>query len=82
MTEYEAIAKKKLPKMVYDYYAHGAKNLSSFHEIFIPTMLRFHPQILIDVSKISMPIMISTIAMQKMAHPEAMELKRIILSLL
>ncbi|MBA0699626.1 hypothetical protein Goari_001239, partial [Gossypium aridum] len=44
-------------------------------------MLRFRPQILIDVSKIdmtttvlgfkiSMPIMISPTAMQKMAHPE------------
>ncbi|PPD92894.1 hypothetical protein GOBAR_DD10164 [Gossypium barbadense] len=52
-------------------------------------MLRFRPQILIDVSKIdmtttvlgfkiSMPIMISPTDMQKMAHPEGMELKRII----
>jgi (S)-2-hydroxy-acid oxidase len=26
VTEYEAIAKQKLPKMVYDYYASGAED--------------------------------------------------------
>lgn len=26
MTEYEAIAKEKLPKMVFDYYASGAED--------------------------------------------------------
>ena len=26
VTEYEAIAKEKLPKMVYDYYASGAED--------------------------------------------------------
>ncbi|XP_022575429.2 glycolate oxidase 2-like [Brassica napus] len=82
VTEYEAIAKEKLPKMVYDYFASGAEdewtlqeNRNSFARIL------FRPRILIDVSKIdmtttilgfkiSMPIMVAPTAMQKMAHPE------------
>ncbi|KAK4857892.1 hypothetical protein QYF36_007829 [Acer negundo] len=82
VTEYEAIAKEKLPKMIYDYYASGAEdqwtlkeNRNAFSRIL------FRPRILIDVSKIdmtttvlgfkiSMPIMIAPTAMQKMAHPE------------
>ncbi|CAH2062504.1 unnamed protein product [Thlaspi arvense] len=80
--EYQAIAKEKLPKMIYDYYASGAEdqwtlqeNRNAFSRIL------FRPRILIDVSsidmtttvlgfKISMPIMIAPTAMQKMAHPE------------
>ncbi|XP_044496698.1 peroxisomal (S)-2-hydroxy-acid oxidase-like isoform X2 [Mangifera indica] len=80
--EYEAIAKQKLPKMIFDYYAAGAEdqwtlkeNRNAFSRIL------FRPRILIDVSKIdmtttvlgfkiSMPIMIAPTAMQKMAHPE------------
>ncbi|KAI3712186.1 hypothetical protein L1987_70736 [Smallanthus sonchifolius] len=82
VTEYQAIAKEKLPKMVYDYYASGAEdqwtleeNRNAFSRIL------FRPRILIDVSKIdmtttvlgfkiSMPIMISPTTMQKMAHPD------------
>nr|GEW55069.1 peroxisomal (S)-2-hydroxy-acid oxidase GLO1-like [Tanacetum cinerariifolium] len=80
--EYEALAKEKLPKMIYDYYASGAEdqwtlqeNRNAFARIL------FRPRILIDVSKIdlttqvlgfkiSMPIMVAPTAMQKMAHPE------------
>lgn len=80
--EYEALAKEKLPKMIYDYYASGAEdqwtlqeNRNAFSRIL------FRPRVLIDVSKIdmtttvlgfkiSMPIMIAPTAMQKMAHPE------------
>ncbi|XP_047948539.1 glycolate oxidase [Salvia hispanica] len=82
VTEFEAIAREKLPKMVYDYYASGAEdqwtlqeNRNAFSRIL------FRPRILIDVSKIdtstnvlgyniSMPIMVAPTAMQKMAHPE------------
>uniref|UniRef100_A0A1D1ZI22 (S)-2-hydroxy-acid oxidase n=1 Tax=Anthurium amnicola TaxID=1678845 RepID=A0A1D1ZI22_9ARAE len=82
VSEYEAIAKEKLPKMVYDYYASGAEdqwtlkeNRNAFSKIL------FRPRILIDVTKInmtttvlgyniSMPIMIAPTAMQKMAHPD------------
>lgn len=80
--EYEAIAKEKLPKMVYDYYASGAEdqwtlkeNRNAFSRIL------FRPRILVDVRSIdtsttvmgfniSMPIMVAPTAMQKMAHPE------------
>ncbi|KMZ57775.1 L-lactate dehydrogenase (cytochrome) [Zostera marina] len=82
ISEYEAIAKKKLPKMIFDYYASGAEdqwtlqeNRNAFSRIL------FRQRILIDVSKIdisttvlgfkiSMPIMIAPTAMQKMAHPD------------
>ncbi|KAL7212472.1 hypothetical protein ACSBR2_015209 [Camellia fascicularis] len=82
VVEYEAIAKEKLPKMIYDYYASGAEdqwtlkeNRNAFSRIL------FRPRILIDVThidmtttvlgfKISMPIMIAPVAMQKMAHHE------------
>ncbi|VVB12610.1 unnamed protein product [Arabis nemorensis] len=80
--EYEKIAKEKLPKMVYDYYASGAEdqwtlqeNRNAFSRIL------FRPRILIDVTEIdvstrvlgfeiSMPIMVAPTAMQKMAHPD------------
>ncbi|TMW85776.1 hypothetical protein EJD97_022520 [Solanum chilense] len=80
--EYEILAKERLPKMIYDYYASGAEdqwtlqeNRNAFSKIL------FRPRILVDVSnidtttsvlgyKISMPIMVAPTAMQKMAHPE------------
>lgn len=82
VSEYEKLAKERLPKMVYDYFASGAEdqwtlqeNRNAFSRILI------QPRILIDVShidltttvlgfKISMPIMIAPSAMQKMAHPD------------
>ena len=80
--EYQELARAKLPKMVYDYYASGAEDqwtLRENREAF--SRILFRPRILIDVSKIdmsttilgfkiSMPIMIAPTAMQKMAHPE------------
>lgn len=82
VSEYEAIAKQKLPKMVFDYYASGAEDqwtLKENREAF--SRILFRPRILIDVSridltttvlgfKISMPIMLAPTAFQKMAHPE------------
>lgn len=82
VSEYEKLAKDRLPKMVYDYYVSGAEdqwtlgeNRNAFSRIL------FRPRILIDVShidvttnvlgfKISMPIMVAPTAMQKMAHPD------------
>lgn len=82
VTEFQALAKERLPKQAYDYYASGAEdqwtlveNRKAFERI------RFRPRILIDVTKvdlttevlghkISMPIMLAPTAMQKMAHPE------------
>uniref|UniRef100_A0A453D049 (S)-2-hydroxy-acid oxidase n=1 Tax=Aegilops tauschii subsp. strangulata TaxID=200361 RepID=A0A453D049_AEGTS len=82
VSEYERLAKEKLPKMVYDYYASGAEDqwtLNENREAF--SRILFRPRVLIDVSHInmatnilgfdvSMPIMIAPTAMQKMAHPE------------
>ncbi|KAK1324471.1 Peroxisomal (S)-2-hydroxy-acid oxidase GLO1 [Acorus calamus] len=82
VSEYEAIAKEKLPKMVYDYYASGAEDQWSLKEnrnAF--SRILFRPRILIDVTKIdmtttvlgykiSMPIMVAPTAFQKMAHPD------------
>ncbi|RHN42397.1 putative (S)-2-hydroxy-acid oxidase [Medicago truncatula] len=82
VTDYEAIAKEKLSKMFYDYFASGAEdqwtlkeNRNAFSRIL------FRPRILMDVSKInltttvlgfkiSMPIMIAPTGVQKLAHPE------------
>ncbi|KAM0855880.1 hypothetical protein ACQ4PT_049498 [Festuca glaucescens] len=84
VSEYEKLAKEKLPKMVYDYYASGAEDqwtLRENREAF--SRILFRPRVLIDVSSInmatnvlgfdvSMPIMIAPSAMQKMAHPEGL----------
>ncbi|EFJ29328.1 hypothetical protein SELMODRAFT_266585 [Selaginella moellendorffii] len=82
VTEYEELAKQRLPKMAFDYYASGAEdqwtlkeNRTAFERI------RFRPRILVDVTnvdmtttvlgfKISMPIMVAPTAFQRMAHPE------------
>uniref|UniRef100_A0A7S1TAI5 FMN hydroxy acid dehydrogenase domain-containing protein n=1 Tax=Compsopogon caeruleus TaxID=31354 RepID=A0A7S1TAI5_9RHOD len=80
--EYHALAKAKLPKMVYDYYASGAddeQTLQDNEDGF--KRLRFRPRVLIDVSahdlainvlgvNISFPLIVAPTAMQKMAHPE------------
>ncbi|KAF3325683.1 peroxisomal (S)-2-hydroxy-acid oxidase GLO3-like protein [Carex littledalei] len=80
--EYEELAKKKLPKMVYDYYSAGAEDqwtLKENREAF--SRILFRPRVLVDVTKIDMtttvlgfkisiPIMIAPSAMQKMAHPD------------
>lgn len=80
--EYERLAKERLPKMVFDYYASGAEDQWTLREnrnAF--TKIRIRPRVLVDVSnidisttvlgkEISMPIMIAPSAMQKMAHPE------------
>ncbi|KAL1555833.1 (S)-2-hydroxy-acid oxidase [Salvia divinorum] len=80
--EFEAIAREKLPKMVYDYYASGAEDQWTLQENRNAySRILFRPRILVDVSKIdttttvlgykiSTPIMVAPTAMQKMAHPE------------
>jgi (S)-2-hydroxy-acid oxidase len=80
--EYEAIAKEKLPKMVYEYYASAAEDQWTLRENRNAySRILFRPRILIDVSnvdtsatilgfKIASPIMIAPVAMQKMAHPD------------
>ena len=82
IADLEAIAKRRLPRAHYDYYAGGAEdeltldaNRAAFHKVFI------RPRALVDVSRIdtettalgtpiSMPIMVAPTAYQKMAHPD------------
>ena len=78
----EAIAKRRLSRAVYDYYAGGAEdeqtlrgNRDAFHKIFI------RPRALVDVGRIditttalgtpiTMPVMVAPTAYQRMAHRE------------
>ncbi|EFA76141.1 hydroxyacid oxidase [Heterostelium album PN500] len=79
--EFKYAAEKKLPRMVYDYYASG-----SFDQITLAenqnyfSRIKLLPRCLIDVSNVDMrtnvlgidlsfPLMIAPTAMQKMAHP-------------
>ncbi|KAA8499476.1 Peroxisomal (S)-2-hydroxy-acid oxidase GLO3 [Porphyridium purpureum] len=80
--EYHALAKAKLPAMVYGYYASGADDMQTLkdnEEGF--KRLRFRPRVLIDVTKqdltavimgtaTSFPMVLAPTAMQRMAHPE------------
>ncbi|WVZ87182.1 hypothetical protein U9M48_033868 [Paspalum notatum var. saurae] len=82
VSDYEELAKQKLPKMVYDFYAGGAEDqwtLKQNREAF--SRILFRPRVLIDVShidmstsilgyKISMPIMVAPTALHKLAHEE------------
>ncbi|KAM7524890.1 hypothetical protein LguiA_014792 [Lonicera macranthoides] len=80
--EYEAIAKEKLPKIIYEFYASGAEDQWTLQENRTAfSRILFRPRVLIDVSKvdmtttilgfnISMPIMIAPMGMQKMADPQ------------
>jgi len=82
VSDYEELAKQKLSKMVYDFYASGAEDqrtLKENREAF--SRILFLPRVLIDVShinmfanvlgyNISMPIMVAPTALHKLAHPE------------
>jgi len=82
VSDYEELAKQKLSKMVYDFYALGAEDqrtLKENREAF--SRILFLPRVLIDVShinmfvnvlgyNISMPIMVAPTALHKLAHPE------------
>jgi len=80
IAEFEEIARQKLPKIAYDYYASGSadeltleRNRASFRE------LSLRPRVLVDVSTrhlattvvgtdVSMPILVAPMAFQGMAH--------------
>lgn len=80
--EYELLAKAKMSKMAFDYFARGSEDQVSLREnreAF--SRIRLRPRILVDVSnidvatsvmgfKISMPIMVAPTAHHKLAHPE------------
>lgn len=82
IADLEAIAKRKLPRAHYDYYAGGAEDeltLTANREAFRKYFIR--PRALVDVGRIdtrtsalgtpvSMPILVAPTAYQKMAHPD------------
>ena len=80
--DYEAAARKKLPKTAYDYYRSGANDELTLHENHAAyERIRLKPKVLIDTSKrdltttvlgqtLSMPIMVAPTAFHCMAHPE------------
>jgi len=82
VSELERIAKEKLPKQNYDYYASGAddqwtlaENRKAFERVLLrPRILRDVTQVDLTTSvlgyRIAMPIMVAPTAMQKMAHPD------------
>jgi 4-hydroxymandelate oxidase len=81
--DFEELARKKLSKMIFDYYASGACDeitLRENHEAFDKVHLKY--RVLKDVSKIdltsevlgqyiSFPVMIAPAAFQGLAHPDA-----------
>jgi isopentenyl diphosphate isomerase/L-lactate dehydrogenase-like FMN-dependent dehydrogenase len=82
VADLEAIAKRRLPGPVYDYYAGGAEdevtlaaNQAAFRQVFL------RPRALVGVGSvdtattalgapISMPVLVAPTAYQRMAHPE------------
>ncbi|MCO5576161.1 hypothetical protein L7F22_029969 [Adiantum nelumboides] len=82
VSEYEALAKQKLPKMAYDFYASGAEDQWTLHHNTTAfSTIRLRPRVLVDVSKVDistsilgfkipMPIMVAPTALHKLAHPE------------
>jgi len=80
--DYEAAARKKLPKTAYDYYRSGANDELTLHENHAAyERIKLNPKVLIDTSKrdlttsvlgqtVSMPIMVAPTAFHCMAHPE------------
>eukprot|EP00877_Chromochloris_zofingiensis_P012973 jgi/Chrzof1/792/Cz01g29010.t1 len=81
LEEVEGLAKKKLPQMVYDYYAGGAETQQTVLENRIAfARYQLLPRILIDVSKLdtsttllghrlAFPMLVAPMAMHGMAHP-------------
>ena len=82
VADLEEIARRRLTRQVYDYYAGGAEdettlaaNVAAFGEVFL------RPRALVDVgrvdlsttvlgTRVSMPILVAPTAYQRMAHPE------------
>jgi isopentenyl diphosphate isomerase/L-lactate dehydrogenase-like FMN-dependent dehydrogenase len=80
--DYEAAARKILPKTTYDYYRSGANDeitLRENHDAY--ERIQLHPRVLIDISKpdlstrilgqeVAMPILVAPTAFHRLAHPE------------
>lgn len=80
--EYEALARKLLPPMVYDYFAEGANDeLTLAENMRAWQRLRLRPRVLVDVSHIdptttvlgrtlTMPVLTAPCSFNVLAHPE------------
>ncbi len=82
VSDFEALARKKLPQPIFDFIAGGAEDevtLAANRAAFQRILLR--PRVLVDVSKIdlsttvlgqavSMPILLAPVALQRLAHPD------------
>ncbi|CAN1169098.1 Peroxisomal (S)-2-hydroxyacid oxidase GLO4 [Linum perenne] len=82
VSEFEALAKKAIPKLYFDFYAGGAEDESTLkdnEEAYRRITIR--PRVLVDVSRIdtsttilgypiSSPIMVAPTALHKLANPE------------
>lgn len=82
LADYEALARERLPRMVYDYYAGGADdevtlrlNRSAYESLLL------RPRVLVDVSRIDtslellghrlpFPVLLAPTAFQRLAHPD------------
>ena len=82
VADFEALAKAKMPRGAFDYYAGGADdertlraNLEAFDELWL------RPRVLVDVStpnpsltlfgeKLSMPVLLAPAALHRLAHPD------------
>ena len=82
LNDYEALARERLPKMIYDYYAGGATDeLTVSENQRAWGRVRLRPRVLVDVRErdlsptilnqpVSMPILTAPAFMNSMAHPD------------
>ncbi len=82
LDDYERLAAKTLPKMVYDYYAGGSEDETSVHANRNAwAHIKFRPRMLVDISQrdlsttvlgmpLSMPVITAPCAFNKLAHPD------------
>lgn len=82
LREYEALARERLPEMVYGYYASGADDETTLQENQSAwSRVRFRPRVLVNVSErdlsttvlgetVSMPVLTAPAAFNAMAHPD------------
>jgi 4-hydroxymandelate oxidase len=82
LNDLEALARERLPQMVYDYYAGGANDEISLAENRLAwEAVRLRPRVLVDVShvdpsttvlgrRVSMPVLAAPCAFNALAHPE------------
>jgi len=82
LADYEQIARERLPRMVYDYYAGGAGDEVSVRENELAwSRVRLRPRVLVDVSAcdlsttvlgrpVAMPVLTAPCGMNVLAHPD------------